>query len=337
MQVIIADARLGRSYTLNLSLVTLVLLTLAALLTVGLAAQAWLLPQRPAADATVQTSLVSQHAGAGSRAASALEEERAQMRQSMDDMARKVGEMQAKLVQLQTLSERVSDLADIEVPAEATETSEATGATAQAGMAEINAGGTGAGGPLVAETPLAYQEVLDILSSVEARLTAQTDFFTVAEAQLFNDFLERRMIPTQAPVPGRRVGSPFGRRIDPITGRGATHTGLDFQAPKGTPILAAAGGVVITQEYHPAYGNMLEIDHGNNLITRYAHASKLLAKRGDVVRRGEKIAEVGSTGRSTGAHLHFEVLVAGQQQDPQKFLNAGQNADWSDLLAQQQR
>jgi murein DD-endopeptidase MepM/ murein hydrolase activator NlpD len=89
--------------------------------------------------------------------------------------------------------------------------------------------------------------------------------------------------------------------------------------------LSAAGGVVVTQEFHPAYGNLIEIDHGNELVSRYAHASRVFVKKGDLIKRGQKIAEVGNTGRSTGSHLHFEVLVQGVQQDPQKFLNAGQN------------
>jgi murein DD-endopeptidase MepM/ murein hydrolase activator NlpD len=100
---------------------------------------------------------------------------------------------------------------------------------------------------------------------------------------------------------------------------------MDFQAEPGTPILAAAGGVVVTQQVHPAYGNMVEIDHGNDLITRYAHASKVFVKQGDVIKRGQKIAAVGTTGRSTGPHLHFEVLVQGVPQDPHKFLSAGSN------------
>ena len=110
-----------------------------------------------------------------------------------------------------------------------------------------------------------------------------------------------------------------------MNGRSALHTGLDFPAEQGSPILAAAGGVVVTEEYHAAYGNMVEIDHGNDLLTRYAHASKTLVKKGDLIKRGQKIAEVGSTGRSTGSHLHFEVLVQGVFQDPQKFLLAGKN------------
>ena len=87
---------------------------------------------------------------------------------------------------------------------------------------------------------------------------------------------------------------------------------------------------MVTQEYHPTYGNMLEIDHGNDLITRYAHTSVVFPRKGDLIKRGQKVAEVGTSGRSTGAHLHFEVLVQGIPQDPQKFLDAG-----SSVAAQQ--
>jgi murein DD-endopeptidase MepM/ murein hydrolase activator NlpD len=123
-------------------------------------------------------------------------------------------------------------------------------------------------------------------------------------------------------VQGVAIGSPFGWRTDPFTGRSALHTGHDYQADTGTPIVAAAGGVVVAAETHAQYGNMVEVDHGNDLVTRYAHASRLLVKKGDLVKRGQKLAEVGSTGRSTGPHLHFEVLVQGVWQDPKKFLAA---------------
>jgi len=159
------------------------------------------------------------------------------------------------------------------------------------------------------------------------------DLMTVLESRLFDQHIRKKMIPTHAPVTGRVAGSGFGWRVDPITGQSALHTGLDFQADTGTPILAAAGGVVVTQEYHPAYGNMIEVDHGNQLVTRYAHASRVLIKQGDIVRRGQKIAEIGTTGRSTGPHLHFEVLVQGVFQDPQKFLNAGGTATGAQVAA----
>jgi Membrane proteins related to metalloendopeptidases len=100
--------------------------------------------------------------------------------------------------------------------------------------------------------------------------------------------------------------------------------GIDFIAETGTPIVAAAAGIVVTSERHPQYGNLIEIDHGNDLITRYAHASKLLVKQGALVKRGQKIAEVGSTGRSTGPHLHFEVRFKGAAQNPNRFLQNAQ-------------
>jgi len=128
-------------------------------------------------------------------------------------------------------------------------------------------------------------------------------------------------VPNSRPVDSQ-VGSGFGFRMDPITGRTALHTGLDFSAEPGTPIQAAAGGMVTSTEPHPQYGNLLEIDHGNGLTTRYAHTQRILVKTGDVVKRGQVVALVGNTGRSTGPHLHFEVLVDGVMQDPAKFLTA---------------
>ncbi|THT98660.1 M23 family metallopeptidase [Lampropedia puyangensis] len=320
MQLIMTDARWSRSYTLNFPLAALVL-ALVFTLCAGAAALLMLQAQSRVSDWNVQTSAMSRVLGLANRASESLETERAVMRQSMDEMARKVGEMQARLVQLQTQSERVSDLAGVPAPAD--------------GALDVLS--LDAGGPLVNDVPMERQELLDLLARMDRQLTDQSDYLMVAQTHLYADVLARRMIPTQEPVPGRQVGSAFGTRIDPLTGRKARHTGLDFQAPTGTPILAAAGGIVITQQYHSAYGNMLEIDHGNGVISRYAHASKLLAQRGDVVRRGEKVAEVGSTGRSTGPHLHFEVLVNGQQQNPQRFLAAGKKASWSDLLAQHQQ
>src|SRR5471032_1602514 len=100
------------------------------------------------------------------------------------------------------------------------------------------------------------------------------------------------------------------------------HEGIDFLSETGTPIHAAAGGLVVAAEYHHQYGWMLDIDHGNDFTTRYVHTSKLLVKAGDVVRRGQTVAEVGSTGRSTGSHLHFEVRYKGVAQNPNRFLQA---------------
>ena len=140
-------------------------------------------------------------------------------------------------------------------------------------------------------------------------------------------------IPARRPMDQARLGSPFGNRADPFNHRLAFHSGQDFSAPTGSPIHAAAGGRVIVAGPNPSYGNRIEIDHGNGLVTRYAHASKLLVKVGDVVLPGQEIAKVGSTGRSTGPHLHFEVLYHGEFVDPQNFLSLGGMEIDSDGLA----
>lgn len=234
------------------------------------------------------------------------------VKENLAAMAMKLGEMQAQLMRLDALGERVQGLAGIkpeefnfkEMPGRGgAESSSAVPdkGTRDLGMAE-------------------FQRVLDTLAKdVEHR----ADYMNVVETTLMSYKVKSKMLPTIQPVNVSYNASGFGWRLDPFTGRNAFHEGIDFPSPVGTSIAAAAGGVVIAAEYHPQYGNMLEIDHGNDIVTRYAHASKLLMKVGDIVKRGQHVADIGSTGRSTGAHLHFEVLVKGIQQDPHKFLAAG--------------
>jgi murein DD-endopeptidase MepM/ murein hydrolase activator NlpD len=158
------------------------------------------------------------------------------------------------------------------------------------------------------------------LDRLSKELEDRTDSLRVLETTLTEEHAKRQLIPTQTPIQRGYYSSGFGWRIDPFTGLNAFHEGLDFMAEEGAPVLAAAGGMVVFADRHPQYGNMVEIDHGNDLVTRYAHASKLVVKAGDVVLRGSKIAEVGNTGRSTGTHLHFEVRRGGAAQNPSRFL-----------------
>jgi murein DD-endopeptidase MepM/ murein hydrolase activator NlpD len=241
------------------------------------------------------------------------------MRENLDAMARKLGEMQARMMQIESLGERVAGLAGLK-PEEFKPNP-----------------APGSGGALVAGRDLSLNELMQAMDQLDRASGSGVDWLTVVESRLFDQKIQRTMVPTEEPVSGGRVGSPFGFRIDPITGRSALHTGLDFPADIGTPILAAAGGVVVVQELHPAYGNMVEVDHGNDLITRYAHTSRVLVKKGDIVKRGQKIAEVGSTGRSTGPHLHFEVWVTGVPQDPARFLAAGESLAAAQLVPGAQR
>ena len=227
------------------------------------------------------------------------------MRENLDVMARRIGEMQAKLLQLESLGERVSGLAGIN-------------------PADIKVR-PGQGGALVSGRPLTMDELQKTLEDLDRVTGQRADLMSVVESRLFEQKVKTMMIPTQHPVEFGGAGSGFGWRIDPFTGRSALHTGIDYQSPTGTAILAAAGGVVVTQEFRPDYGNMVEIDHGKDLVTRYAHASRITVKKGDLVKRGQKVAEVGTTGRSTGPHLHFEVLVRGVPQDPHKFMTASRS------------
>jgi murein DD-endopeptidase MepM/ murein hydrolase activator NlpD len=239
------------------------------------------------------------------------------VKENLAAMAMKVGEMQARLMRLDALGERVQGLAGVKPE-------------------EFNFKSAPArGGPEAPTTPappraedkaphdLSMNELQQDLDTLAIDVEHRSDYMNVVETMLMSFKVKSKLLPTIQPVNVSYNASGFGWRIDPFTGRNAFHAGIDFPSPIGTSIVAAAGGVVVAAEYRPDYGNVLEIDHGNDIVTRYAHTSKILVNVGDIVRRGQHVANIGSTGRSTGAHLHFEVLVKGIQQDPHKFLSAG--------------
>ena len=251
------------------------------------------------------------------------------LRENLDAMAQKVGEMQAKLLKLEALGDRVSGLAGVKQEEFKPLLKAPASASAPAASGKVAAATQGQGGPFVSGLSAFEREAFNGLNGQVGGLDERTeqtiDLFTLIESRLLEGRLAQLMVPSSPPVNGP-VGSGFGFRSDPFSGRAALHTGLDFPADIGTPILAAAGGMVVSTEPHAAYGNMVEIDHGNGLITRYAHASKVLVKTGDLVKRGQAVAQVGTSGRSTGPHLHFEVLVEGVPQNPARFL-AGRASD----------
>ena len=143
---------------------------------------------------------------------------------------------------------------------------------------------------------------------------------SVLEALLFNRQLDRSALPSRDPIANSYITSGFGGRADPFGGGRQFHKGIDFEADVGDPVLAVADGVVSYSGVRSGYGNVIEIDHGNGYVTRYAHNSALDRSVGDLVRSGQQIARAGSTGRSTGAHVHFEVWQDGAVVNPRKFL-----------------
>ena len=235
-------------------------------------------------------------------------------------MAMKLGEMQAQLMRLDALGERVQGLAGVRPEEFNFKNKPGRGGAEFASEGRVT-------------RDLSMSEFQNALDALAKDVDHRADYMNVVETTLISDKVKTKLLPTIQPVNVSYNASGFGWRLDPFTGRSAFHEGIDFASPTGTPIVAAAGGVVIAAEYHHDYGNMLEIDHGNDIVTRYGHASKLLVKVGDIVRRGQNVANIGSTGRSTGSHLHFEVLVKGIRQNPDKFLSAGANQAKTTTLA----
>ena len=158
--------------------------------------------------------------------------------------------------------------------------------------------------------------------AIGRQVEERTDQLGVLEALLVADSANRKFMPTLSPIIDGWFSSNFGYRIDPFTGLQSFHEGIDFPADNGTPVIAAASGKVIESGYQPQYGKIVVIDHGNGLVSRYAHASEVYVNEGDLVVRGQRVASVGSTGRSTGPHLHFEVRLNGVPQNPARFLHS---------------
>ncbi|MCL2523487.1 MAG: M23 family metallopeptidase [Betaproteobacteria bacterium] len=235
-------------------------------------------------------------------------------------LANRLGELQGKLMQLDSLGGRVASLTDSK-PAPA-----AAPAPALATLPNVLAPRAGQGGPFM-PVPLNATELQQEIERLAAAVDNRAADLEALEFQLLEERVRNRLLPTTLPVKAAYFGSSFGVRTDPIVGEQARHEGIDFVAPAGTPIVAAADGVVLTAGFHPEFGNMIDIDHSGGLTSRYAHLSRINVAPGALVKHGERIGAVGSTGRSTGPHLHFEVRMLGVAQNPALFLK--QNSEFA--------
>jgi murein DD-endopeptidase MepM/ murein hydrolase activator NlpD len=227
------------------------------------------------------------------------------MREQLNSLAVKLGELQARMMRLDAFGERLAKVAGIK--------GEFTFADPP-----------GVGGPAptsMVTGEVSYKDFTTKLAEVSRVLDDRTDKLGALDSVLMQGRLAAKAIPTTMPVTTGYFSSNFGYRIDPFTGRSAFHAGVDFIAAPGSQILSAAGGVVSASEWHTEYGNMVDIDHDNGLTTRYAHLSAKLVKVGDVVLKGQHIGNLGQTGRATGPHLHFEVRENSVPLNPNRFLN----------------
>ena len=302
MQIILISDRLAKARSVTLSARHLVASLLVGCVMLGAATAAvyWVTVRYAA-----EVPLPALHKLLLAAQESEAERSRMFVQQNLNAMAVKLGEMQAQLTRLDALGERLSSVAGVR----------------EVRFTEPH----GLGGAMPTRIPqqnLSMGEFNQKLIALSAQLESRNDMLGVLETQLFEQAVKKKMLPTMMPVEAPFNASAFGRRIDPFTGEWTMHEGIDFLADMGSPVSAAATGVVQFAGFHPQYGYMVDVDHGNDLVTRYAHLSKLFVKDGDVVQRGQRMALSGSTGRSTGPHLHFEVRFRGAAQNPGKFLFA---------------
>jgi murein DD-endopeptidase MepM/ murein hydrolase activator NlpD len=220
----------------------------------------------------------------------------------LDALAIQLGEIQARVMRLDALSSRLSELAGIKEK--------------DTDVGQV----PNRGGPQVDAYGLTEEQLQQKIEELVAEVGHRSDRLDMLESMLVQQSMRKSTLPSGAPVHSRYNSSSYGWRVDPFTGKMAFHEGLDFMATIGSPIYAAAAGIVRTAEQTPDYGKLIKIDHGSGLETRYAHASMLKVKVGERVRKGQLIGLVGSTGRSTGPHLHFEVRLKGVPLDPRKYL-----------------
>jgi len=235
------------------------------------------------------------------RQAKELRAARDEAQLEVNAIAARVGELQAQANRLNALGERLTQVGKLK--------------DGEFNFTEV----PGQGGPESAQDVPAG-DLLSSLDALEQQFAQSGRQLSVLEAMLFDQTLEAKRTPAGMPAPGY-ISSRFGGRTDPF-GRGwAHHGGIDIDANMGDPVTAAAEGVVSFSGVRNGYGNVVEIDHGNGYKTIYAHNSSNLVRAGDIVRAGQQIAKVGSTGRSTGSHLHFEVRLNGRQVNPRQYLD----------------
>ncbi|MCA0197927.1 MAG: peptidoglycan DD-metalloendopeptidase family protein [Proteobacteria bacterium] len=230
-----------------------------------------------------------------------LEQVKQQSQQEINALAARLGELQAQANRLNALGERLTEAGQLE-------------------DGEFDFQGTPGQGGTEAAGDMPLEELLTGLDEIQAQFDASGRQLGVMESLLFDRQLQNNALPVRSPVRRSYVTSGFGYRADPF-GRGrALHKGIDFDANVGDPVMAVADGVVSFAGTQSGYGSTIEVDHGNGYMTRYAHNSRLTVKAGDLVRAGQQVARAGSSGRSTGAHVHFEVWENGRVVNPRTFL-----------------
>lgn len=229
-----------------------------------------------------------------------LEKAKQEMNANLDALTQRIGLLQAHVNRINALGSRLVTMANMEAK-------------------EFDFLHPPAmGGPDSELSQNAYEsvEINKVLELLELQLLEKEQQLSLLDDVIIDITLQGKTKPEGRPVVDGWMSSAYGYRNDPFSGKRQFHHGVDFAGVEGGPIFTVASGIVARTKKHPQYGNMVEIDHGNGYMTRYAHTSKILVEVGQVVKRGQHIAEIGNTGRSTGPHVHFEVIKEGNTINP---------------------
>lgn len=229
----------------------------------------------------------------------------AEVNAQMAALAAKVAELQARLIRLDALGEKLTQTANLDQS-----------------EFDFTLHSTAIGGPNYVDPDIIYTapDVHETLGDLAEKIGSREEQLSVIESLLSNRLLLDDVLVAGSPVKTGRISSRFGYRQDPFTAKKAFHGGIDFAVKEGTQVHSVAAGVVNWSGRHPEYGNLVELKHANGLVTRYAHNKSLLVKAGDVIKKGQVIALSGSTGRSSGPHVHFEVYKHGRIVDPSSYI-----------------
>jgi murein DD-endopeptidase MepM/ murein hydrolase activator NlpD len=304
MNIIFFSRREGKARHLNLGHpLTIGMATVAAL---GMLLGVFVLGARFGAYKAWQIDAESGAGSTGSLQAqkSELAQMKTHMQERIDALSMRLGQFDAQLLRLNAVGKRLTQMANI-----SSREFDFDHDPPQGGP-ESDVGGVGAQLP----------DLSAMVDNFEARLDQRGAQFSSLESVLLGRQLSADIRPTGRPVREGYMSSVFGQRMDPFSGEEAFHKGIDFAADAGEDVLAVAAGIVTWAGAREGYGNLVEVTHGNGYVTRYAHDSKVVVTVGQMVQRGQVLATVGSTGRSTGPHVHFEVLKGGQQIDPSSFI-----------------
>lgn len=225
--------------------------------------------------------------------------------ENMNALAMRMGKLQAHVIRLDALGQRLTQMAKLE-------------------KGEFDFSRSPAqGGPASAEgDPMQVADFVKSLHELSAQLKDRSQQLGVLEEMMMNRNLQAEVMPTGRPVNRGWLSSFFGMRTDPFTGHKVHHSGVDFAGKMGSDIVSVGAGVVTFAGRRSGYGNLVEVNHGSGYVTRYGHCQKILVKVGDTLQKGQVVAKMGSTGRSTGPHVHFEVMKNGRAVDPKRYIHA---------------